>query len=182
MFSDAEVILTKNRIIRQTITLLQEVQNTIVPLAPALDGFGIPPKITRGENYEGLPFVILDYPRVAKKEDVLFIRSMFWWGNFYSSTLHVSGIYRSGVRQNSTEQFPALASQNFHAGIHTDPWRHHFEPDNYQPLHAFSQKAFNVWAAEMPHLKIARYWPLEEWDDAGKNLIESWRLLAALIA
>ena len=49
------------------------------------------PKITRGENYQLLPYVILDYPRCFQKEQVFAIRTMFWWGKGISITLHVSG-------------------------------------------------------------------------------------------
>ena len=38
------------------------------------------PKISKGENYKGLPYVILDYPRIFQKEDILVIRCFFWWG------------------------------------------------------------------------------------------------------
>ena len=63
-------------------------------------GFNLPeevliqsPKISRGENYNGLPYVMLDYPRCFGKEDVFAMRTMFWWGNFFSITWHLKGKY-----------------------------------------------------------------------------------------
>ena len=49
------------------------------------------PKIAKGENYLQLPYVLLDYPRCFDKENIFAIRTMFWWGNFFSITLHLSG-------------------------------------------------------------------------------------------
>ncbi len=52
------------------------------------------PKISKGEQYERMPWVVLDYPRCFGREDVFAIRSFFWWGHYFSSTLHLKGIYR----------------------------------------------------------------------------------------
>src|SRR5688572_33065082 len=95
LFSDAQVILTKNSIIQKTVALLSHVQEVLLPQAPSFIQATSPsPKISKGENYKGLPYVILDYPRIAKAQDLFFIRSMFWWGQLFSSTLQVSGSYR----------------------------------------------------------------------------------------
>ena len=53
------------------------------------------PKITKGEKLSRLlPYVILDYPRCFEKERMLAIRTMFWWGNFFSVTLQLAGNYK----------------------------------------------------------------------------------------
>ncbi|HUS03429.1 MAG TPA: hypothetical protein VMY77_16935, partial [Chitinophagaceae bacterium] len=43
-------------------------------------------KISKGENYRLLPYVILDYPAFFWKDRIFAIRTMFWWGNFFSVT------------------------------------------------------------------------------------------------
>jgi hypothetical protein len=93
LFCNAEIILTKNRIIQKVIELLDVLQNKMVDAKQSIASplFNTSPKISRGEYYMGLPYVILDYPRESKDQNLFFIRSMFWWGNFYSSTLHISG-------------------------------------------------------------------------------------------
>ena len=48
-------------------------------------------KIFRGENYRQLPYLVLDYPKHFSKESVLAFRTMLWWGNFFSCTLHLQG-------------------------------------------------------------------------------------------
>src|SRR5450755_2986522 len=50
-----------------------------------------PPRISKGENYKGLPWVVLDYPRAFGRLDVLAVRTLFWWGNYFSVTLHLKG-------------------------------------------------------------------------------------------
>ena len=52
------------------------------------------PKISRGENYNGFPYVMLDYPAVFEKHKIFALRTMLWWGNFISVTLLLTGEYK----------------------------------------------------------------------------------------
>src|SRR6478736_9176793 len=46
-------------------------------------------KITRGENYQQMPYMVLDYPQIQHKEFKIVLRIMFWWGHFISCQLIV---------------------------------------------------------------------------------------------
>jgi hypothetical protein len=182
MVSDAGIILTKNTIQKKVILLLQGVQEKITLASKDLDPVlsTIPPKISKGENYEGLPYAILDYPRIADKEDLCFIRSMFWWGNFFSSTLHLSGIYRSKLVENF--HHVKMMEDYYYIGINDDPWVHHFGPDNYRPLKDLSIQELEDIVSARSFIKIAAKFPLEEWESAATELFNSWKKLAELIS
>ncbi len=98
-------ILTKHRIIEKVYLLFGHLSDQMQVylaerrevLPPEL--FQLPPKISRGEQYESLPYVVLDYPRVFSKEDVFAIRSFFWWGHYFSVTLHLKGKFRVQYQQ-----------------------------------------------------------------------------------
>src|SRR4051812_46777397 len=100
LIRNAEVILTKNRILEKVRRLLEEVQEAQLQVIKNNQWqdhplFQLSPKISKGENYMGLPYLILDHPRIAQPEGLFFIRTMFWWGRFFSSTLQVSGLYKA---------------------------------------------------------------------------------------
>ena len=57
------------------------------------------PKIAKGENYLQLPYMLLDYPRCFNDGNIFAVRTMFWWGNFFSITLHLSGTYKKTFQQ-----------------------------------------------------------------------------------
>lgn len=181
LFSNAEVILTKNTVLQKTVSLLTDVQHEIMR-EPVPWVHHPSPKISRGENYLGLPYVILDYPRTANNEGIFFIRSMFWWGHFYSSTLQVSGEFKRRNLESLTNSFEALGSKNYFVGIHADPWIHHSGEDNYKQISSLSSAAYQCILQEREYTKIAAFWPLQEWDSAATNLIMSWKLLAGLIS
>ncbi|MDA1121669.1 MAG: hypothetical protein O2887_14445 [Bacteroidetes bacterium] len=40
-------------------------------------------RISRGDNYKGLPYLVLDFPRFSSGDKVFIYRTMFWWGNYF---------------------------------------------------------------------------------------------------
>lgn len=179
---NAEIILTKNTIIRKTISLFEEIQEIVVQeTKPGAGPFSISPKISKGENYLGLPYVVLDYPRHSAENNLCFIRTMFWWGHYFSSTLQLSGTYKQLFAEKLTAAYHLLSSNHYFIGINTDPWHHHFEETNYTRIDSLSPKAFEAALYEQPHIKIAAKWPLEKWNLAATSLLNSWKLLAGLI-
>ena len=180
LIGNAEVILTKNSIIQKTVALLAELQEHLTARHTEISFSS--PKISKGENYLGLPYVVLDYPRISQGEDLFFIRSMFWWGHFFSSTLQLSGMYKEMAIPQLAAAYPALAEKHYFVGIHNDPWQHHFESSNYREINSLSSNEFNTVLQQHPHTKIAARWSLSEWDAAANRLQESWFYLASLVA
>src|SRR6185369_7340402 len=83
------------------------------------------PKISRGENYRALPYVMLDYPRHFTKESTLAIRTLFWWGNFFSISLHLSGRCKKNAAAVLKINFATLRQEGYWVCISADPWHHH---------------------------------------------------------
>ena len=81
LVTDPGWILTKNGIIQKVYDLFGSLSASYVALAKELavpeELLLMPPKISRGEQYKGLPYVMLDYPRCFGKEDVLAVRTFF---------------------------------------------------------------------------------------------------------
>lgn len=181
LFCNAEIILTKNSIINKTILLLEEVQERLIDEKDQQDFFSVPPKISKGENYLGLPYVILDYPRKSVGPDLFFIRSMFWWGHFFSSTLQISGKYKDEYIEELSNSYDKLKINHYHIGINENPWNHHFEESNFKPIQQIDADKFKNLLQEQDHIKIAKKWPLTEWDTAHTKLYESWMYFFKLI-
>lgn len=181
MFTDAGIILTKNIILEKTKALLQTAQDAMQQTAlrhyREYEIFKKSPKISRGEAYEGLPYLILDYPRIFEREKIFAIRSFFWWGRFFSSTLHIDGDYKKAFAPKIAAAAPLLISQNYFINIGADPWAHHFGADNYMPLKNLLPGELKNVAERQAPVKIAAQWPLTEWPGAATHLYKSWALL-----
>lgn len=44
-------------------------------------------KVTKGENYKLMPYVVLDYPSIKVKDFEYVMRTFFWWGHYFSFNL-----------------------------------------------------------------------------------------------
>jgi hypothetical protein len=170
---NADWILTKNAVIQKLYTFFGQLSQTyqsLVEQSPSLaiePAFNTPPKISRGEQYEGLPWVMLDYPRLFHSEDVFAIRTFFWWGNQMSITLQLKGKYQQ-FYTNAIQQYFQLRKGNPHPQYEwficvnpEDAYQHHFREDNYQAAASFPPAAI----PQLPFIKLAKKIPLEEWDD-----------------
>src|SRR5687768_3160639 len=128
LVQNAEVLLTKQRIVGRVFDLFGELaavlqkQMQTVSLADPVKKLS--PKIARGENYEGLPYVMLDYPRYFSRENILAIRTFFWWGNFFSVTLQLKGVYLRQYAPSLIAHRSHLGAAGFHIAISDDEWRH----------------------------------------------------------
>ncbi len=185
---NSEWILTKNRIIQKIISLFAQLagsfqENTFAYkqfLPPEL--FDLSPKISRGEQHRGLPYVMLDYPRIFSKENVFAIRSFFWWGNFFSLTLHLKGNYKDQFERNIKEHGSLLAQKNFFISIGEDEWRQDFEEDNYLPLNSTNGVLLNKYFSGKDFLKLAVKWPLRSSNEMEPILEDHHAFLLQVVA
>ena len=120
------------------------------------------PKIAKGENYLQLPYLILDYPRCFDKENVFAIRTMFWWGNFFSCTLHLSGNYKTMFQQNLINNIGALPLNNFYLCINEVEWQHHFEENNFIALNKLSSAEIEKIIVQQHFTKVAAKFSLHQ--------------------
>jgi hypothetical protein len=187
LVNDPGWILTKNAIIEKVYGLfggLTEVyrdaleKNTMI----SKDNTGFrSPKISKGEQYENLPWVMLDHPRCFDGEDAFAIRSFFWWGNYCSITLLLSGTYREKYIASVEHYFSNVSKErnNWFICISKDPWQHHFRHDNYMPMMEFGNKGFTT----LPFIKLAKKIPLQDWDSLDiffeQNYLEILKMLTA---
>ncbi len=170
LIKSADWILTKNLIIEKMKLLLQqclEMQKETIEQHHFLlseEVKGIAPKISRGENYKGLPWLMLDYPRYFDKENIFVIRTFFWWGHCFSTTLHLSGKYKILFIQKIIGSYRLLKEDLFYLCINESEWEHNFGNENYKLIHEFSENEFHQLLSEKKFIKISRKIDLEEWD------------------
>ncbi|MCM5529974.1 hypothetical protein [Parasegetibacter sp. NRK P23] len=171
---NTEWLFAKRRIIDKVCTLFGSLSDSY--RAHALQSslpitlFSISPKISRGENYQGLPYVMLDYPRIFGKEDIFAIRSFFWWGKGFSIHLHLQGKY---VEQYRDVVLETGAKYGWLISRHSSPWEYDFEQDGYVQINKKKLPAHGF-------LKMGKLLPLEHWENAFEFYNKSFSELNAL--
>jgi hypothetical protein len=192
LVSDPDWILTKNSIMERVVQLFAGLSERMGPELEGLRrqigvesaGYQPPvnwdtPRISRGENYLGLPYVMLDYPRLFGKEDMLAIRTMFWWGHYFSVTLHLKGRYKDLFLPVIKKRIRELEDTGFHIAVSDDEWRHELTVDNYRALGAAGMDG--IWEGH-PFLKLSATCSLDKWNEAPDLLLGLFRVLVGVLS
>ncbi|WP_423737309.1 hypothetical protein [Chitinophaga caseinilytica] len=165
--ADAEIILTKNRVIEKVYAMFGSLQSAM-EADMTIGGWELegaqPPKISRGEQYLGLPYVMLDYPRAFSRNSIFACRTFFWWGRYFSLTLHLAGEELERRRGALTGMHERLASAGWHVCVNDDPWQHHFGEDNYRAASTLTEEQWKG-ILQQPFVKIAKQCKLTDWEN-----------------
>jgi len=121
-------------------------------------------KIAKGENYNGLPYLILDFPAIYSKENIFAIRTMFWWGNFFSISLHLSGDYCNGLA-NIRECLIFLKEKDFFICVNENEWKHDFDSSNFININELEKDQIALLSRKR-FFKIAKKIELAQWEFA----------------
>ena len=140
------------------------------------------PKISKGENYNGLPYVVLDYPRFFDDTGFGAIRTMLWWGNFFSITLHLSGRLKKEREAMIMDAYDYLKENDFNICINEKEWEHDFSSSNYVQITALTKEKCRNIIGGKGFLKIACNIPLEKCDEAENYLLEKFTAITNLVA
>lgn len=176
---DTDFLLTKRLINDKVQALLLQLATALSkePLSASIATK--PPKISKGENYRGLPYWVLDYPADFGQESILAYRTICRWGYEFSFTLQLSGEYLKKHQAALLANYSLLKSQDgLYLCINSTMWEHHFGEDNYRLFDEVigNEAGLAAFLAEWDFVKLAFKMPLEEWDGVVERGVEFWRI------
>ncbi|MDX2127752.1 MAG: hypothetical protein SFU91_01805 [Chloroherpetonaceae bacterium] len=74
-------------------------------------------QIAKGENYEGFPYVLLDYPKYFSQKNIFTFRTMCWFGNSWIFSVIIQGDYLAKAITRFENQFEMLQNLNCGVGV-----------------------------------------------------------------
>lgn len=129
-------------------------------------------KIAKGENYNGLPYLILDFPAIYNKENIFAVRTFFWWGNFFSISLHLSGEYCKRMK-DVRECLIFLQQKDFFICVNESEWKHDFHSSNFININELEKHQVENLVRKR-FLKIAKKIELAQWESASHFLKQTF--------
>lgn len=174
---DTDFLLTKRAINEKVQALLLKLASELanepqtMPLPP------IRTKVSKGDNYRGLPYWVLDYPASFVKDNVFAYRTICRWGHEFSFTLHLAGAplqqHKPSLIANYTQ---LVAMPGLYLCVNSQQWEHHFEEDNYRLFNEVIVDAagWEAFLKEKDFLKLSIKMPLEDWDGVVERGVEVW--------
>jgi hypothetical protein len=182
LVNNSSWILTKQAIIQKVCLLLGDLSEEL-QAEWSKQNFTITtpsPKISKGELYESLPWVVLDYPRIFSKEDVFAVRCFFWWANYFSITLHLKGKYLAFFK-GYPQELGESGDKDLFVSTGGDEFGFNLEAGDYKP---WTSAEGHTATGEMrvAFLKITKRIPLGDWNQVPEIMLEQFRQWMAYAA
>ena len=183
LVSSPDIILTKNAILQKIKLFFEGFQLRQFEILKDYSSqlpeevLKISPKISRGENYKGLPWLVLDNPRFFQHNNIFAIRTMFWWGNFFSITLHLSGSNKTNILEKLIDNISTLKENDFYIYQGNDEWEHDLDPNSYKKLSLLSDDELDQIISTNNFLKLAIKFPIDSFEAIEERLVRNYELL-----
>jgi len=148
------------------------------------DKYSLPlttPKISKGEQYRGFPYMVLDYPRIFEGRDVFSLRTFFWWGHFFSVSIHLSGRYKSVFLTGKTGSAFHLPQDIFFC-VHESPWHQYFGEGNFIPADKMQIREIFSVMENREFIRFAQKIELTQWNDLPDLLKIAYGRIINLLA
>lgn len=125
------------------------------------------PKISKGENYQGMPYMVLDYPRGFGKEDSLAFRNLLLWNRGLYSTWFFEGKYID----YALKTYPKKDNTSMYLHQNTDKWIHELnEVDIYIDKPENCLSLLENTAKALKYLKFSNFTPFNKWSEIRNEL------------
>jgi hypothetical protein len=167
ILEDTEFLLTKIEVLRKVRALFIDTRGGLTKIV-SNSPFKFPAgmdltkgKISKGEHYQKLPYMVLDFPGLFTAESIFAYRIMFWWGHFFSATLHLQGLALNQYRSEILKDLKRLIPKKVYIGVGDSPWHYHYEHDNYVPLDENHLDLING----MDFIKLSKKIELRAWNE-----------------
>lgn len=184
---DSDFLLTKSEITNKVIYLLGEVRQALKNFLKE-SGFVFPAgtdlfngKISKGEKYKGLPYVVLDFPKLMQKENIFALRTMFWWSREWSCTLHLQGEVLCHYQENLLSNLTGCKNKEIWFCVNAQPWEYDYTENNYHPVHQITPDKISSHLAKNHFVKVSRRLELNRYQELTSFVLDSLLIFLELL-
>ncbi len=187
LLSNAEIFHIKDQVWDKLFDLFEDLRAGIketkvhqnFPFPDSVDT--VSGRISQGENYRSLPWMVLDFPKFFSRQSIFAFRSMFWWGHFFSFTLQLHGKALENYRPFLKKNIQELAGQSYYICVNNTPWNHTFEKGNYRKLNNIGKERIESICREKDFIKIARPLPISQWEHVCDYGVQTYKNMIKLL-
>ncbi len=184
-----EFLKTKFHLSKSITEELQKIGNEMVSEIKSLEPSHIfnsfvkpSPKVSRGENYQSLPYFMLDYPRHFKETETIAVRNMILWGQFISCTLQLSGGFKKKFEEIISQKLLNFSQlDQWYICVNTTPWEHHFLRDNFLPINELNMESLNKIFRNMNFIKLTTRHDISEITNLSEIVLNDFKEFISLL-
>ena len=102
---------------------------------------------------------------------------MFWWGNFFSITFHLSGNNKTDLLKKLSRYFSLLGQSDFHLYVGKNEWEHDMDTNSYKKISSLNKDELEKGITENNFLKLAIKFPIDSLEAIEDKLLRNYELL-----
>ena len=107
---------------------------------------------------------------------------MFWWGNFFSITLHLQGEDLDNLRGVMVEKENNLREKDIWFCCNSTPWEYRYKEDNYTMIDSLDPDELKSQFRKKEFIKLSRKIDLTDYGTLEAFCLESLALYLNVIA
>lgn len=185
--TDKEFLKTKNAIIERVVVLFAGLEKSLREhfhsgeITIPLSFIPKPGKISKGDKYKGLPYVVMDFPAVLTQVNIFAFRSLFWWGNYFSNQFILKGKYFEEYRSGLIKGWELMSKENVYIDLSSDPWNHDISMQSIITIRSLSNDKYIELINNRPFIKFIWCLPLKKSVDFSAFTYNNLQLIAKLL-
>jgi hypothetical protein len=110
---------------------------------------------------------------------VFAVRTFFWWANYFTISLQVSGECKKWLNEEKMLQVVAQNSQWWIA-LDNDPWQHDISTGSFKRCDELTQEEFEKHLRSHPFVKISQQFSLQQWNQLPELIGKGYESLVTL--
>lgn len=138
-------------------------------------------KISKGENYNGYPYRVLDFPRLFAGPNMFACRCMLLWGHHYAFHVLLAGPVVHTLRTRLACRTEQLAQVPLLLATHETPWQWAYAPAHYATIGSLPLDKLQYLLTEAPFLKLSAFWALNDLESYTTQAPALWQNLQPLL-
>jgi hypothetical protein len=157
--SDTNFFDVKRELTSKVINILEQYGDKLLQeiITPVFQERGIKKtglKVSKGENFKGYPYIVLDCPKLYSTDTEVICRTIFWWGHSWSLHFTIQGQTFARVSQ-SLQDFSASLSTDWLLYTGENIWEQDVDSVLFVPITSLSKTVIYDTINKQGFFKIA---------------------------
>ncbi|MFM2049071.1 MAG: hypothetical protein RI955_1619 [Bacteroidota bacterium] len=137
------------------------------------------PKISKGENYNNLPWVMVDFPCIFSIENIFAFRMFFLWGTEINFFFLLKGIFLNQCLPYILQNIYKEDFKDVLICKNENLWQHHVD-EKYRSIQSFNIEQLKLKIEQQGFLKLAIHKNANSIETVEQQALEAWLIYCKL--
>lgn len=176
ILSDKDFLLKKkvlsDEVIRLFKVISEEIKQELLRSSNPIWSSQFAGKISKGQYYKDLPYIVSDYPRRIDDNGICLFRIIFLWGREFSCNFLATGIVFKNLKNAIENNLMDIDQNAYRYSIEGSPWEHSILDVDLKKLnHLKNDKKLNT----ADFIKISRALTINKYESLHEICIKMFR-------